>query len=131
MESENQSAKVRNYAIAGVCIVFTILMLGVFVKVFAFQFGESPARIYSSCENESANVFIGANEDLKNVKCVALDKGVFVDDEIVIGDLSKNDEDVCRFELVQGAVKPLRFEVWYNGKVEREVCEWQHYPRYD
>ncbi|MEA3343522.1 MAG: hypothetical protein U9Q92_05115 [archaeon] len=131
MEPENQSAKVRNYAIAGVCIVFTILMLGVFVKVFALQFGESPARIYSSCENESANVFIGANEDLKNVKCVALDKEFFVNPEIVIGDLSKNDEDVCRFELAEGVGKPLRFEVWYNGKVEREVCEWQHYPRYD
>lgn len=131
MESENQSAKVRNYAIAGVCIVFTVLMLGVFVKVFALQFGESSARIYSSCENESANVFIGANEDLKNVKCVALDKEFFVDAEIVVGDLSKNDEDVCRFELLQDAAKPLRFEVWYNGKVEREVCEWQYYPRYD
>ncbi len=131
MESENQSAKVRNYAMAGVCVVFIILMLGVFVKVFAFQFGESPVRIYSSCENESANVFIGANDDLKNVKCVALDKEFFVDAEIVIGDLSKNDEDVCRFELVEGVGKPLRFEVWYNGKVEREVCEWQYYPRYD
>ncbi len=131
MESENQSAKVRNYAIAGLCIVFTLLMLGVFVKVFALQFGESPVRIYSKCENESANVFIGANEDLKNVKCVALDKEFFVDAEIVVGDLSKNDEDVCRFELLQDAAKPLRFEVWYNGKVEREVCEWQYYPRYD
>ena len=131
MESDNQSAKVRNYAIAGLCIVFTVLMLGVFVKVFALQFGESSARIYSSCENESANVFIGANEDLKNVKCVALDKEFFVDAEIVIGDLSKNDEDVCRFELLQDVAKPLRFEVWYNGKVEREVCEWQYYPRYD
>ncbi len=135
MESENQSAKIRNYAIAGLCIVFTILILTIFVKVFVLHFGETPARIYSKCENESANVFIGANEDLKNVKCLALDKELFVNPEIVIGDLSKNDEDVCIFELSQGASKPLkkplRFEVWYNDKAEREVCEWQHYPMYD
>ena len=134
MESENQSAKIRNYAIAGLCIVFTILILAFFVKAYVFQFGETSARIYSNCENESANVFIGANKDLKNVKCLALDKELFINPEIIIGDLSKNSEDVCIFELTQGASKPskkpLRFEIWYNGKAEREVCEWQHYPMY-
>ena len=106
-----------------------------FVKVLVLQFEGTPARIYSKCENESANVFIGANKDLKNVKCLALDKELFINPEIIIGDLSKNSEDVCIFELTQGASKPskkpLRFEVWYNGKAEREVCEWQHYPIYD
>ena len=135
MESENQSAKVRNYAISGLCIVFTILILIFFVKVLVLQFGETPARIYSRCENESANVFIGANENLKNVKCLALDKELFINPEIIIGDLSKNSEDVCIFELSQDASKPLkkplRFEIWYNGIAKREVCEWEHYPMYD
>ncbi len=92
---------------------------------------ETPsANIWSECGNDSANVFIGANKDLKNVKCVALDREFFGNPEIVISDLAKGDEDVCRFELLKNTRKPLRFEVWYNGRVKREVCEWQHYPGY-
>lgn len=124
----NQSAKIRNYAIASFCISLTILAVIFFFKIFVL--GESSADIWSECENDSANVFIGANEDLKNVKCVALDKSYFTNKEIVIGDLSKNDEDVCRFKLSRDTTEPLRFEVWYNNEVKREVCEWQHYSTY-
>ena len=95
-----------------------------------FRFGESPAYIHSRCEDDSANVFIGANKDLKDVKCVALDKEFFAEPEVVIGDLSKGDEDVCRFKVSGNVTEPLRFEVWYNGKVQREVCEWEDYHYY-
>ena len=86
--------------------------------------------IWSECRNGSANVFISANDDLKNVKCVALDKEFFPESEINIGDLSKNSEDVCRFKTAENITEPLRFEVWYNGEVKREVCNWQQYTEY-
>lgn len=131
MESNNQSAKIRNYAIAGFCIILTILTVVFFLKIFLFMgSGASSINTRSVCRNDSANVFIGANENIRNVKCVALDKEFFTESEIVIGDLSKNDEDVCRFKFSKNTIAPLRFEVWYNGKVKREVCEWQHYPGY-
>ena len=123
--------EIRNYSIAAAFIIFAILMLAFFVKIFLmWESGITPANIWSECNNRSANVFIGASEDLKNVRCVALDKEFFANPEIVIGDLSKNDEDVCRFVLSKDTAQPLRFEVWYNGRVEREVCNWQNYPQY-
>lgn len=132
MKSNNQSAKIRNYAIAGFCLVITILAVIFFLKIFIILlgFGETQVNIWSECRNDSANVFIGANENLKNVKCVALDKEFFANPEIIIGDLSKNDEDVCRFRLSRNTTEPLRFEVWYNNKIKREVCEWQHFSTY-
>lgn len=42
--------------------------------------------------------------------------------EISVGDLSKNDEDVCTFKLSGNATEPLRFEVHYNSEIKREVC---------
>ncbi|MBR9678112.1 MAG: hypothetical protein GOU97_02370 [Nanoarchaeota archaeon] len=130
MRSDNQSARIRNYAIAGFCIVLAVLAVTSFLKILSLGLEAPQINTRSECSNDSANVFIGANEDLKNVKCVALDKEFFDISEIVIGDLSKNDEDVCRFKLSKNTTEPLRFEVQYNGKVKREVCEWQHYPRY-
>lgn len=108
--------------------IMVIGMIGLMIfSIGCLDFGSSPVNIWSECRNDSANVFIGANENLKNVKCVALDKEFFDNQEIVIGDLSKDDEDVCRFRLSKHTLEPLRFEVWYNGKVKREVCDWQHY----
>lgn len=112
-------------------IILTILAVVCFLKIFVFwSSGATPVNIQSECRNNSAYVFIGANEDLKDVKCVALDIEYVVNPEIAIGDLSKNDEDVCRFKLSRNTTEPLRFEVWYNGEVKREVCKWQHYTRY-
>lgn len=127
-ESSNQSAKIRNYAIAGFCIILTLLALALFFGIFALMgFGATPVNIYSECTNNSANVFIGANSNLKNVKCVALDKEFFDNSEIMLGDLAKGDEDVCRFKITKNTDEPLRFEVRYNGLVKREVCSWQNY----
>ena len=127
---ETKSARARNYAVAGFFILFCILLVigavTFFFQMFLFgNYGISPANIWSECRNNSAHVFIGANSDLSQVKCVALDQGLFDTPEIAIGDLSKNDEDVCRFTLSRETTQPLRFEVWYNGKAEREVCDWQ------
>lgn len=124
-ESNNRSTKIRNYSIAGFFIVVSVLIVGTVFGMIVWGFGTA-ANIWSQCGSEAANVFIGANDNLRNVKCIALDKEFFVDPEIFIGDLSKNDEDVCRFRLIKNTTEPLRFEVQYNNKVEREVCEWQH-----
>lgn len=126
------SAEIRNYTIAGFFTIIIILAIIFFFKIFTLMdFGATPTNIYSECRNNTANVFIGANENLKNVKCVSLDKEFITDSEIVIGDLSKNDEDVCRFEFFKETTQPLRFEVWYNNKVEREVCDWQNFRSSD
>ncbi|KAF5412146.1 MAG: hypothetical protein C5S38_08700 [Candidatus Methanophagaceae archaeon] len=131
MEQNNRSTKLKNYAMASFFIILTILAVVCFLKIFVlWSSGVTPVNIQSECRNNSAYVFIGANEDLKDVKCVALDIEYVVNPEIAIGDLSKNDEDVCRFKLSRNTTEPLRFEVWYNGEVKREVCKWQHYPRY-
>ena len=98
------------------------------MKIFTFAHLVPAVNIYSQCQNETANIFIGANEDLKNVKCRGLDSLFFSETEIIIGDLSTDDEDVCRFKLIKQNSEPLRFEIEYNGKIEREVCEWEHYP---
>lgn len=130
MEPCSRSAKIRNYAIAGFFITLAIFAAAFFLNVFVlWGFGAAPASIWSECTNEYANVFIGANEDLKNVKCVALDREFLADSEVVLGDLSKNDEDVCRFRLSKNTTEPLRFEVRYNNSVKREVCDWQQYPQ--
>ena|SRR3989338_5197082 len=132
MESDTQSAKIRNYAMAGFCIILTILAVVLFLKIFVlWNSGATLINIWSACRNDSANVFMGANDDIKNVRCVALDKEFFANPEVVIGDLSKNDEDVCRFKLSRNTTEPLRFEVYYNNKIKREVCEWQHYTNTD
>jgi len=91
---------------------------------------QPPVNVWSECRNDSAYVYIGADEDVKKVKCVALDKEFFNNTEVFVGDLSKNDEDVCRFSLIRTTTQPLRFEVWYNDRVQKEVCDWQHYQTY-
>ena len=133
MGSIDQSARIRNYIISGSFIIITILAIAFFLSMFLMMWGGFQANntsIWSECRNGSANVFISTNEDLKNVKCVALDKEFFSDPEINIGDLPKNSEDVCRFKIAENTTEPLRFEVWYNGEVKREVCNWQQYPEY-
>lgn len=129
MEKETLSAKVRNYAIACSCAVFVFLVAGVVWGAFARQ---EPVNVWSTCTSDSADVFVGASGgDLKNVRCVALDREFFAEPEIAIGDLSRNGEDVCRFkpsEQDADAATPLRFEVLYdNGKVRREVCNWSNF----
>lgn len=129
MQQDDHSAKIRNYTIAGFFIVLTILAI-IFIFMVFKSTGSAPVNIWSECRNESANVFIGANEELKNVQCTALDTEFIASHEIFIGDLSKNDEDVCRFKLSKNATGPLRFEVRYNNEVKREVCAWQYSAGY-
>lgn len=107
-------------------MIFSVGVLAAFCGCMS----QPEANIWSECRNGSAYVFIGAGEDLKGVKCAALDKEFFGDAEVIIGDLSKNDEDVCRFALKKDTSQPLRFEVSFNGKVQREVCDWQNYQSY-
>lgn len=113
---------------AGACLVFAIFIGGLAFGIFTSGGrGGEPANIWSECREQSANVFIGANGNgLQNVRCVALDRELFAEPEIAIGDMSKNDEDVCRFKLKGNTTEPLRFEVHYNGKTKREVCNWQN-----
>lgn len=60
---DNQSAKIRNYAIAGFCIMLTLLAVAFFFGLFLIAgFGADAANIYSECRNDSANVFIGATK---------------------------------------------------------------------
>lgn len=135
MEKESLSTKVRNYAIAGACLVFALFIEGLAIGISASSRGGGgegePMNVWSECEGQSANVFIGANSgDLKNVKCGALDGELFAEPEIAIGDLSKSSEDVCRFKPSKDVDNSrLRFDVWYNnGKVRREVCNnWQNF----
>ncbi len=127
MKTENQSAKVRNYAIAMFFVMASLFAIAFFLKIAAWSLSDAPLNIRSSCNNNSANVFIGAGRDVRDITCVALDTEFFENPEITIGDLSKNDEDVCRFELSKPTDKPLRFEVRYDGKSEREVCNWQDF----
>ena len=133
VDSNNRSSMIRNYAVAGFFVVLAVIVVLFFLNIFAlmlFGFGSSPINVRSECREGAANVFVGANQDLKNVSCVALDKEWLDQPEIVIGDLSKNDEDVCRFNVDGNTTMPLRFEVRYNGEVKREVCDWQHYSTY-
>lgn len=128
MEKESLSTKARNYAIAGACLVFAFFIGGLAIGIFTSGRAD-PVNVWSECEGQSANVFIGANGDLQNVRCVALDEELFAEPEIAIeGGMSKNDEEVCRFKLKGNATEPsLKFEVHYNdGKVRREVCNWQN-----
>lgn len=136
MGQDSQGAKVRNYAIAGFFVfgtLFVIALISVVVFFIALMlqgFESASPNTWAECRNDSANVFISANEKLEDVKCVALDREFFANPEIVVGDLAKNDEDVCRFKLARNTNEPLRFEVHYNGKVKREVCQWQHSPEF-
>ncbi len=125
MEKETLSTKVRNYAIAGVCLGFVFLAGGVALKVFAEP--AEAASVWSQCEGDSANVFIGTSDRLNGVECIALDREFFAEPEIKIGDIQKNSEEVCRFRLSKNTTEPLRFEVRYNGRIRTEVCNWQNF----
>lgn len=128
---QNGSARIRDYAIAGFFVIGAILaLIFVFGGFATLVFGTPSANIWSTCEGNSANVFIGANKELSNVKCVALDKEFFASSEVSLDTLAKNDEDVCRFMLLKNSTKPLRFEVHYNSEIKREVCDWQNYQEY-
>jgi hypothetical protein len=127
MEPEEKSVRARNYAIAGffvliglLVVVFVVAVGWFFMKVAESM--ESSPEIWSECGEESAHVFIRATEDMKAVSCVALDEGFFEKQEYSLGDLAKNDADVCKFKATQEIDEPLRFEVKYNGKVRKEVC---------
>lgn len=131
MKTEEKSARIRNYAIAAFFALASLFAATLFFKIAAWSISDSSPNIWSSCSNSSANIFIGANSDVRGIRCIALDKDFFDVSEIAVGDLSKNDEDVCRFELSKPTDKPLRFEVRYNGKSEREVCNWQNFNSAD
>jgi hypothetical protein len=127
MNEENKSSKIRNYSIAGFFVLAAAVPAFLFLQFMVLGFGGTEVNTWSECNADSANVFVGANENLENVKCVALDKEFFAEQEKVIGDMKKNDEDVCRFNLTTATLKPLRFEIQYNNTVRREVCSWQNF----
>jgi hypothetical protein len=87
--------------------------------------GSEPIGFWASCSGDTANVYINANQDVKNVKCTALDAEFVSKKEVVIGDLKIRDNDVCSFNLLKNATQPLRFEIGYNDKTERIVCNWR------
>ena len=135
-----KSEKLRDYAIIGVCVSIMILLLltiaffiiGIASLLVSIWNEDASIGVSSSCGNQTASVFIQANTNLKDVKCVALDKEFFNTSEITLGDLSRNDRDVCTFTLAKNVSRPIRFEVWYSGKVRRAVCNWnQVYPSYN
>lgn len=75
---ESLSAKVRDYAIAGSCaVLFVFLVAGV---VWSASFArQEPVNVWSTCTSDSADVFVDANYDIKNVRCVALDGEFFAE----------------------------------------------------
>ena len=78
---------------------------------------------YAVCTNDSAFVFVSAYDKLRNVTCICLDDNATVEKMIVLGDLNRGDEDVCKFTLKK-TNEPLRFEIRYNdGKRIRTVCK--------
>lgn len=101
--------------ILGVIFFLTIFMSSLFAAIM-------PINVWAECGDGMANIFIGANTELKEVKCVALEKELIDKKEFVVGDLVKNDEDVCKFKLLNNTEEPIRFEVHYNGITKREVC---------
>ncbi len=63
---------------------------------------------------------------MEDVRCVALDTNrIEGNTEVKLGPSAKNDEDICRFKIKQNTTEPLRFEIHYNGKIRKEVCNWQ------
>lgn len=124
-EANDKGTKFRNYSIAAVCLVFAVLIIAFGSYVFAnlLEFSASGA-IWTNCNQERnlATVFITANDEAKNVKCVAMEKEFFSRSEISLGDLSRGDRDACKFKLDRNVEESLRFEIHYNGKVRKEVC---------
>ncbi|MFH1126108.1 MAG: hypothetical protein V1703_03200 [Candidatus Altiarchaeota archaeon] len=142
MKLEERIPKIRDFAIIIFCLTGTIAAL-LFIVIFVgwmsvvssllwnAERGSEPLDFWADCIGDTANVYINANEDVKNVKCTALDTEFFAKKEVSIGDLSKGDSDVCSFKLLQNATQPLRFELGYNDKVERIVCNWQPVTGFD
>ncbi|MBM3309108.1 MAG: hypothetical protein FJY77_02545 [Candidatus Altiarchaeales archaeon] len=128
---------VRDFAIAVFCTLASILILLciflvsiILLLMFIGILETSPPSVWSECTNKSTNLYISASEDLEQVRCVALDKEFFSASEVNIGKMSEGDEDVCRFTLARETDIPLRFEIHYNGKVLKEVCDWEYYGEY-
>lgn len=119
--SSNDS--IVKYVVFGILIAFAIIFAGCIYTVM-------PVDIWSECGTGMANVFISANDTVKNIKCIALEEELVDKKEIILNDLSKGDEDVCKFKLVKETSEPIKFEVHYNGIVKKEVCNWQSYPQY-
>lgn len=128
-DSGRDSAKLRDYSIAAFFIVATIGAIAFYFAVaLMFSHSSDSPNIWSECRSDtnSVNVFIGATtEDLKNVKCTAVENGLFANPEIFLGNLSKGDEAICKFRLARSMSEPLSFEITYNNKTRKEVCDWQ------
>jgi len=127
MDAPDKSSRIRNYSIAGFFVICGLVVLasaavfGYFTLKISESIETSP-EIWSECEDQSAHIFVRATEDMKAVSCVALDEGFFEKQEYTLGDLSKNDADVCKFKGRTNITEPMRFEIRYNSKVRKEVC---------
>jgi len=133
MGGDDLGTKAIKYAIAAFFIILTVFIAVSVVVVIAGilgVFSEDSLTITSECRNNSAYVFISARGSPVNVKCVVLDKEYFNQTEVYVGNLSNGDEEVCIFKLDKNMADPLRFEVSYNDRVQREVCNWRNYQTF-
>jgi hypothetical protein len=132
MTPEKWILRMRDYAIIVFCITCSIAALIFIILSVTFiasvllsmsSIGRVEAvSIWSECNGDTAAIYVNANEDAKNVTCRALSNGISIENEISIGDLKKGDSDVCIFRLLENSTTPLRFEVSYNNRVVRNVC---------
>ena len=124
MPAAKNDSRIIYYSVAGFFVILAaFLVAGFSLALYWSNSYFQPLRLWSECGRSTANIFIEAGENLQNVKCIALDKELFSSPEIYVGELSRGSKDVCRFELKANASMPLRFEVLYNGKSQREVCQ--------
>lgn len=120
----SETPRLLLYAIAVFFVFLGIAALSA-VPLILFVSASSylPLSVWSECGGGSANVYVDAQQDLKNTGCIALDSGLFSPDKIELGDLSKGSRDVCRFSMDADVSMPLRFDVLYNGRSQRIVCQ--------
>ena len=123
-DAVEKSTNIRNYAVAGACVlIMALVVFGIASIVWTASIsGAWSNSVWLSCDANSANVFVHANQDLKGVSCRSLDAGVFQKDRIELGDLVSNNEDVCKFSARQPVLQPLRFEIRFNNQTIRRTC---------
>ena len=125
MRSNNieQSTNIRNYAITAVCILIAFSIAFVFFSMWQMTTSSYyMAGVSVVCDENSADIFVNASVDLKNVSCQSLDRGVFQKEKIELGNLSVNNEEVCKFVSKQPISQSLRFEIQFNGQSVKRTC---------
>ena len=127
-------------AAAGIIIAAMVFTLGGIYAIYlgyklfapwAWEPDQAEVMVFGECKKVREKYIVTVEVenfgqiDIQSLQCRILDKGdMRADaDEQYLGALMPGSTDVCTFVLQGELIKPVKFEVVYDGKSTRDVCD--------